>query len=399
MLAPLVGLSLAAALAGTVDSSSRDSEPSYRDPALVAVAAAADVLHVHHATGDTFVEAMHRPAPDGRPKSGKKGRTKVRISFGAGQDPTYLQIGQRAEVIVRATPKGPTRPVVLQHRAPIRGWDDVARTRLRAGVASFVIPTEAAALTRYRVLLPQHQQRSKAKALFRIYVNAPVVPVPPLPGPPPPPEPRGDPSQYTFMVKNRAGVPARWDACVPITWGYNPAGASAANLADVREGIERLAAQTGYTFVFTGESDQIALSQNGPARSEPRLLVSFGDELTRPDVFQPGSNLAGRAGPRGIRPSNHPGDPAEITQGDVLLRTNGYGASVPGYEVGSWFGRLVLHELGHAVNLDHVDEAVQVMATTSPAWTAADHRGYNLGDIAGLRAVGSGAGCFTKPQR
>ncbi|WP_185995478.1 zinc metalloprotease [Nocardioides campestrisoli] len=394
LLAPLAGLSLVAASVG-VPALAGPEQPA---PRVVDTAArSADAYHPGHAASDGVVGTIMPAGPDRRSKPRPPARPKVKIAFVDSPNLSYLQIGEPVEVVVKVRPKATGGRVMLQRRAPVRGWEDLRRARLRASAASFRLDTSVAGTLRYRVLLPRHKKRPKAASKpFRTSVFGTPPPIPPVPPPPPMPGPQGDPNQYAFMVESR-GVPARWNGCVPITWGYNPTGASAAALTDVTEGVARLAAQTGYTFTFTGETDAHALSDE--LRTEPQLLISFGNDVTRPDQFEPGSNIAGRGGPRMIYPSNHPGDPQEITQGDVLLRTDGYSTALNGFGVGSRYGRLVLHELGHAVNLAHVTEKVQVMVSGAFPWTAAEHRGYNLGDISGLKALGTGAGCFTQPRR
>ncbi len=56
---------------------------------------------------------------------------------------------------------------------------------------------------------------------------------------------------------------------------------------------------------------------------------------------------------------------------------------------GSWF-TYALHELGHAVGLAHVEDASQVMN----AVIGRDVTGFGSGDLAGLGALGRGAGCL-----
>ena len=63
-----------------------------------------------------------------------------------------------------------------------------------------------------------------------------------------------------------------------------------------------------------------------------------------------------------------------------------------GFGPGVSRGRVLLHELGHAVGLEHVADTTQVMNTsvsrTSPP------AAYGAGDRTGLRKVGAAAGCI-----
>ena len=78
-----------------------------------------------------------------------------------------------------------------------------------------------------------------------------------------------------------------------------------------------------------------------------------------------------------------------IVQAAVVMKR---GVSLePGFADGSSVGALLLHELGHAVGLNHVGLRSQIMYPTIGSWSRA---AYHYGDVAGLRLVGRPAGCF-----
>jgi hypothetical protein len=66
----------------------------------------------------------------------------------------------------------------------------------------------------------------------------------------------------------------------------------------------------------------------------------------------------------------------------------------PGFTSGASVGSLLLHEIGHAVGLDHVTARTQIMYPALGAYTPAS---YQSGDRTGLRLVGRSAGCFVTP--
>lgn len=62
-----------------------------------------------------------------------------------------------------------------------------------------------------------------------------------------------------------------------------------------------------------------------------------------------------------------------------------------GFTTGASVGSLLLHEIGHAVGLDHVTAQSQIMYPALGTYTPAS---YQTGDRTGLHAVGRAAGCF-----
>lgn len=66
-----------------------------------------------------------------------------------------------------------------------------------------------------------------------------------------------------------------------------------------------------------------------------------------------------------------------------------------GFTTGASVGSLLLHEIGHAVGLDHATASSQIMYPTLGSYTAAS---YQSGDRTGLHLVGRPAGCFTTPS-
>ncbi len=60
----------------------------------------------------------------------------------------------------------------------------------------------------------------------------------------------------------------------------------------------------------------------------------------------------------------------------------------PGFSTGGSRGTTLLHELAHAVGLDHVEDPAQIMHPVEAGQPAE----YAPGDLAGLRRVGAAAG-------
>jgi hypothetical protein len=66
---------------------------------------------------------------------------------------------------------------------------------------------------------------------------------------------------------------------------------------------------------------------------------------------------------------------------------------LPAGFAGATMGGVILHEIGHILNLDHIDDVEQMMY---PELTDNSSR-FGWGDLAGLREVGASKGCISVP--
>jgi len=83
---------------------------------------------------------------------------------------------------------------------------------------------------------------------------------------------------------------------------------------------------------------------------------------------------------------------AGISKGFVVVDTPDLLAHfTAGFAAGQRRGNLLLHELGHAVGLNHVSNARLLM---NPVLSTYSPNGYAVGDAAGLTVVGRKAGCI-----
>jgi hypothetical protein len=81
------------------------------------------------------------------------------------------------------------------------------------------------------------------------------------------------------------------------------------------------------------------------------------------------------------------GDAAVVMRRGVQLK--------PGFTAGGSIGTLLLHELGHAMGLQHVSYRHEVMYPVVSSLSAGS---YTVGDRAGLAKVGAARGCFHTPD-
>ncbi|WP_168582697.1 hypothetical protein [Gephyromycinifex aptenodytis] len=210
---------------------------------------------------------------------------------------------------------------------------------------------------------------------------------------------RGDTHSYSFLT----APSVRWNPCTPIGYRVNVAHAPKGAEKDVHAAVNQVALATGLRFKYQGTTKVVpgARSTETPddypagtqlvvayaAPSESGYLRSSRDVLGVGGVFyQLSPEKVGRYTWR------------RALQGYVVLDPShglptGFGAGRSEGKLGTW-GQVLMHELGHVVGLDHPvkPDPQQIM---NPATTEKPAQ-WGVGDLVGLRALGSSRGCFTK---
>jgi hypothetical protein len=169
-------------------------------------------------------------------------------------------------------------------------------------------------------------------------------------------------------------------------------------IAFVKKGIAKLAAATGLKFRYAGTTHYIPRFGSGNSLAEidqwlhtkVRLVVAWarqGHGAGTSNMLQPGSE----AGVGTIDWESSGAMQQRITAGAVVLKLGTVGLR-RGFGAGGTTGTLLLHELGHAVGLQHYGDLHQVMNPVLGSWSPA---GYGAGDRTGLRKIGRPAGCMT----
>ena len=177
-----------------------------------------------------------------------------------------------------------------------------------------------------------------------------------------------------------------YDPCRPVHYVIRPDFAPAGTEGIVQEAVAEVAAATGLTFVFDGPTTE-APSPESRDSYQPELygkrwapvLITWTSPAEVPDLAGPTAGLGGS------EVAQRPDKPIVLVAGQVMLDAPAM-TEILGYPGGRDHVRaIVIHELGHVLGLDHVDDPNQLMyEETRELTTLAD------GDLAGLAKLGAG---------
>jgi hypothetical protein len=197
----------------------------------------------------------------------------------------------------------------------------------------------------------------------------------------------GSASPYR-LYRNPDGSAVRFDPCRPLRVQINAPSPGAE--ADAREALRRLAEATGHRVVVQGHTDFVPTRA---ARTLPgvELVIAWalpGGAPGASDILDEGQLGTGGWTSEGQR-----------YDGRVVWRATAGFAVLdatrdlePGFGPGLTRGALLLHEVAHALGVDHVDDDTQVMSPVLQH--RRDPVALGAGDLEALRRVGVQAGCL-----
>lgn len=187
----------------------------------------------------------------------------------------------------------------------------------------------------------------------------------------------GDSDAYAFLA-TRTGTdePIGWSPCRPIVYQVNPDGAPDDWEDLVGDAVATISSSSGLAFEDAGVTDDRDFEDRFTSAGPPRpVLIGWA---TSEEVDGLAGDVAGLAGPV----SRSRGPFQQYVSGRVVLDSDAF------EDVGRLRGgdrqqrAILLHELGHLVGLDHVDDPSQLMYPTTQVVD------LGRGDRRGLALVG-----------
>ncbi|HYF74012.1 MAG TPA: hypothetical protein VD864_14375, partial [Nocardioides sp.] len=203
--------------------------------------------------------------------------------------------------------------------------------------------------------------------------------------------PDGRETSFAFVSPQPIG---RWNPCVPISYRVNLAKAPSGALVDVQAALAQVTQATGLQFKYRGTTTVVPFAAGNtfdPAVAD--LVIAWADPAQMRGLFPTGTLGVGGPEFRAALAVDPAGRPVrQIYQGGVTINTAFNKALKPGSGEGLTRVAALMHEVGHAIGLMHVDgDDAQMMSPSI---------GYGLdqwgaGDLTGLQALGTSGGCLT----
>jgi hypothetical protein len=193
---------------------------------------------------------------------------------------------------------------------------------------------------------------------------------------------------YAFLAhqQGQPGVPVTYDGCRPIHVVVNDSIAPPGADGILDEALASVTAATGLRFVRDGRTDELPAAGR-PLRDPARYGGGFSPVLVAWVTPAQVPGLAGRVAGLGGSPPRV--DPATgrltYVTGTVSLDSTASWRILSQPDGRALLRAIVMHELGHVVGLDHVEDAGELMYDENVGRTS-----WGPGDLTGLAVLGTG---------
>lgn len=218
---------------------------------------------------------------------------------------------------------------------------------------------------------------------------------------------------YRLNVTTVAGrtVTARWNPCgkaisysIDSRFLHTTTPKRRTARTDVRRGIRELASATGLRFREVRRKDVVPTRKNWTSgKVDLRIVFMSPSHKNQASSFLPKNEVTGAGRYAGFTrwmsvPSRtHTGDRAlRISKAVIAIDGDQYRKYPGGYGPGPVTGDLLLHELGHSVGLDHVNDSNEIMYGGRISNATYPIAAYQAGDLNGLSLLGRQQGCLTR---
>ncbi len=188
-----------------------------------------------------------------------------------------------------------------------------------------------------------------------------------------------------YAVYTYGGRLERWNPCRPIRYRVDTR--AGGTVAAVRSAVAELEAASGLTFTYDGTTRDIP--QPGRETQSASLVVAFARAAGKPlgSGYLHGGGQLGFGGFRSrVGKSAGRVTSVQLVSGYAVLDATRYAQASRRVQHDG-----LLHELGHAVGLDHAARATQIMY---PVLSDSSPPTYSASDRVALAKVGRAAGCI-----